>query len=125
MTMGGNYTDAKHYDKVITSYDKFRQLFGFRYSKYRKHAIEFSELHPNQQVLDLGCGTGINFLDIQNRLKGTGHITGIDISQPMIDEAVKKVKRNNWQNISLQIDDYTKCELPQVDRIISTYSLGS
>jgi ubiquinone/menaquinone biosynthesis C-methylase UbiE len=123
--MKDNYShSASNYDTVITTFDKFWSLFGFRYSKYRKHAIEFLQLHPGQSVLDLGCGTGINFSDLQKKLKGTGHITGIDISGSMIKEAQQKIFKNNWQNISLTIDDYTKCELPKVDKIISTYSLG-
>ncbi|QGZ40942.1 methyltransferase family protein [Pseudoduganella flava] len=42
---------------------------------------------PGAQVLDVGCGTGSTTLAIARQLAGTGHATGLDISEAMIDTA--------------------------------------
>jgi cyclopropane fatty-acyl-phospholipid synthase-like methyltransferase len=47
-------------------------------------------LEPNSRVLDVGCGTG---KPVSYRLAEVGHdVTGIDISQNMIDIASRQVK---------------------------------
>ncbi|KAE8153435.1 S-adenosyl-L-methionine-dependent methyltransferase [Aspergillus avenaceus] len=47
-------------------------------------------LEPSSRVLDVGCGTG---KPVSYRLAGAGHdVTGIDISQNMIDIASRQVK---------------------------------
>ena len=116
---------ARNYDKFIKTYAYLWKIFGFRYEQWREKTIQELNLKEGQTVIDLGCGTGLNFLHLEKKLGPSGHIYGVDISQAMLFEANKKITKNKWDNISLIKSDFNDFEFPgNVDAIISTYSIG-
>ena len=118
-------SSARHYDKFINLYTFLWRTFGFRYDQWRKQAIDELNLIKGQNVVDLGCGTGLNFLHLEKVLGPSGHIYGVDISPKMLGEANKKIDKNGWNNISLIKSDFNKFKFPEkVDAVISTYSIG-
>jgi len=54
-------------------------------------AIERASPVVGEQVLDIGCGCGGTTLEMTNLLGESGHILGVDISQPMLDLANSKI----------------------------------
>src|SRR5580658_11198839 len=40
---------------------------------------------PGERVLDIGCGTGATAIPFATAVAPNGHVTGIDISLPMLD----------------------------------------
>jgi len=117
--------NASSYDQFIKLYNGFWQIFGFRYEYWRRKAISELNLNEGQVVVDLGCGTGLNFPYFEKLVGNSGRIIGVDISNSMLAMAKKRIKKNNWKNISLFLDDMANYKIPQgVDAIISTYSLG-
>jgi SAM-dependent methyltransferase len=48
-------------------------------------------LRPGLHVLDLGCGTGADAIDIAQRVAPSGAVTGVDVSEAMIAEARRRV----------------------------------
>ena len=48
---------AKHYDFAVLLY----RLIGLRIATYRSHAVKMLRLKQGECVIDLGCGTGLNF----------------------------------------------------------------
>ena len=59
-------------------------------SPYRAQAIELLELVSTYRVLDVACGTGLNFMLIQKYLKNQGNLIGIDLSAKTLNLARKK-----------------------------------
>jgi trans-aconitate methyltransferase len=47
-------------------------------------------LRPGFHVLDLGCGTGVDAVDIARHVAPSGAVTGIDMSETMIAEARRR-----------------------------------
>lgn len=116
---------AVNYEKYIKLYNYFWQIFGFRYEQWRRKTIDALNPKEGHTVVDLGCGTGLNFLHLEKRVGSSGHIIGVDISNEMLAMSTKKIKKNNWRNISLINSDFNDYETPdKVDSIISTYSIG-
>ncbi len=70
-------------------------------SPYRVQAIALLELVSTSRVLDVACGTGLNFKPIQEYLKNQGDLIGIDLSVKTLNLARKRISRNNWKNIQL------------------------
>lgn len=57
-------------------------------------AVEMLHVHPDDHILEIGCGHGIAVSLIAPELK-TGSITAIDASKTMIDKARKRNETND------------------------------
>lgn len=66
-------------------------------------ALGIDALAPTagQQVLDIGCGTGLNFPLLQERIGAAGTIVGIDRSAGMLRQARRRAEARGWQNVIL------------------------
>jgi ubiquinone/menaquinone biosynthesis C-methylase UbiE len=99
-------------------------LIGFREMAYRRKAVEALALHRGDTVVEIGCGTGINF-PLLHRVVGTeGRIIGVDLTDAMLDQARQRVRKNGWSNVELVHRDAAAFAFPeQVDGVISTFAL--
>jgi ubiquinone/menaquinone biosynthesis C-methylase UbiE len=71
------------------------------YAAARARAIELLQLRPGAVVLDVACGTGMNFELVEQRIGPSGRLVGIDRSGRMLDRARSRVARYDWGNVSL------------------------
>lgn len=108
-----NGTKAEQ-DKAIRYYDNISNFYdiisNWYYRKARKYAITKLKLENGQTVLNLPCGTGVNFEYFQSYLKNSGLIIGIDLSEGMLTQAKRKIEKNNWTNIELISENATKID---------------
>ena len=125
--MGSESSITRIYGKRASHYDLYSKLFpliGFRMNSYRKSAIAELNLKPGDTVVDLACGTGLNFPYLQKAVGKEGRIIGVDISDAMLLEAGKKIKENGWSNMELVNCDVAEYKFPKdIDCIISTYAI--
>jgi SAM-dependent methyltransferase len=56
---------------------------------------------PGERVLDIGCGTGATAIPFAASVAPNGHVTGIDISLPMLDQARDNIAKAGADNITL------------------------
>lgn len=111
---------AKRYDFTANLY----YLLGFREWKYRKKAVAALALRPGDTVVEIGCGTGLNFGLFESAIGPDGKIIGIDLTDAMLDGAHARVAREGWSNVELVQCDAGQYEFPsKVDGIISTFAL--
>lgn len=91
----------------------------------RGRAVDRLELRPESQVLEIGCGTGLNFRYVLENLDRTsGRLVGLDFSEDMLARAEARRRRNGWANVSLVHDDATRMQLGQkFDAVLFAYSL--
>ncbi|MDV8024815.1 class I SAM-dependent methyltransferase [Rhodococcus sp. IEGM 1330] len=100
------------------------------YRAGREAAFELLNLPAGGHVLDLGCGTGLNFAGLQRMIGPTGSITGIDASPQMLEQARRRADRAGWTNVTLVAADATALthtdlrEHAPFDASISTYALS-
>ncbi|MFX1588174.1 MAG: class I SAM-dependent methyltransferase [Promethearchaeota archaeon] len=104
----------KSYNKIAASYYSHRDL-----NKFNGELDKFIELLPrNGHVLDVGCGAGIptgKYL-VSRGLK----VTGIDISDTMLEMARKNVPEADFINKDMNNLDFNENSF---DGIISVYAL--
>jgi ubiquinone/menaquinone biosynthesis C-methylase UbiE len=92
----------KWYDLVAPLYDR---AISSTYLPYRQVAVQTLHLQPGLTVMDIGCGTGLNFELIMSAIGTHGTLIGIDASTQMLDRARQKVHCKNWRNVHiLQLD---------------------
>ncbi|HBP88947.1 MAG TPA: methyltransferase type 11, partial [Nitrospiraceae bacterium] len=111
---------AKHYDVTANLY----YLIGFRELAYRKMAVQALKLEPGQTVVEVGCGTGLNFSLLQHEVGSTGRIIGIDFTDAMLEQAHQRVRKEGWLNVELIQTDAAAYPFPQlVNGILSTFAM--
>ncbi|GGC62758.1 methyltransferase domain-containing protein [Hoyosella rhizosphaerae] len=119
-----------------TASAQFYDAISFEWPVYgagREAALKLMRLRAGAKVLDMGCGTGLNFGHIQHRIGPDGWLVGVDLSSDMITQASRKAHVNEWSNVSLATADATRttaealCEAlggEKFDAAIATYSLS-
>jgi demethylmenaquinone methyltransferase/2-methoxy-6-polyprenyl-1,4-benzoquinol methylase len=96
-------------------------LLGFPIGRYRRLAVKGLALRPGDTVVEVGCGTGMNFPLLQTAVGPTGKIIGIDISEAMLKRAEKRIKNTGWNNVDLILSSAADYRFPDdVDGIIAT-----
>lgn len=103
------------------------------YRTGRRAAIEQLALEPGDQVLDLGCGTGLNFASISDAIGPGGRIVGVDASPHMLAQARRRADERGWRNVNLFRADATSLDRREVSRaftegradaVLATYALS-
>ena len=98
------------------------------YRRARVAAIAALDLSPGARVLDVCCGTGLNFPLLQERIGPAGRLVAVDASPRMLARAEERVDRAGWSNVELIEADVRR--LPSVvggdgfDAVIATYALS-
>ena len=111
---------AKHYDITANIY----YLIGFREWAYRKLAVSALSLTRGDTVVEIGCGTGLNFGLLEEFVGPEGNIIGVDLTDDMIAQAKKRVEENRWANVELVECDAGKYKFPDMaDGILSTFAI--
>ncbi len=114
--------NARNYDLAVKL---FYPLIGLHIAEYRRRAVEHLNLKPGDTVVDIGCGTGLCFPLLMNRIGPNGHLIGVDISSEMLSHANKKVEYAGWTNVQLIHSDIAKYEFPDgINGAISTGVFG-
>lgn len=112
---------AEHYDLALNLYG----LIGLRANAFRLRAIELMHLHPGDCVVDLGCGTGLSFAPIIERIGPKGRLIGVDLTPGMLSIARERVKRLGWENVELVEADISAYECPDgVNGVLAVGSFG-
>lgn len=91
---------TRYYDNISVFYDLVSNWY---YKKARNYAIGELKLKKGKTVLNVPCGTGVNFKYFQHYLDNSGSIIGVDLSKGMLDQAKRKIKDNGWDNIELDL----------------------
>jgi phosphatidylethanolamine/phosphatidyl-N-methylethanolamine N-methyltransferase len=86
---------ARVYENIAWFYDAF---FGPTLHPGRVQAIGRLRIAPGDRVLEVGVGTGINACLYPRDC----HVTGIDLSAPMLEKARERFARKGVENVRLQ-----------------------
>lgn len=114
---------APKYDLTVRLFNIFA-WFGFNISGWRRQAISALNLKPGDTVVDIGCGTGLNFPLLQQTVTSSGKIIGVDVSDAMLEQARQTIAANQWVNMQLVCADAAQYEFPsRVDAVVSAYTL--
>lgn len=94
----------------------------------RMAAVTALGLRPGARVLDLCCGTGLNFPLLQERVGSTGRLLGVDASPRMLTRAAERTRRAGWGNVELLEADVGRLtsvvQGRSFDAVIATYALS-
>jgi SAM-dependent methyltransferase len=87
----------EQYRDAAPGYDRHMR----RFARWQKAAVDHLELRSGDVVIDVACGTGLNFPLIQERIGPSGALVGIDLSPEMLGQARKLASSQRWSNVTL------------------------
>ena len=98
-------------------------IFDWVFAPGRRAAIQHLELKPTHSVLEVGIGTGLNL----PLYPPTCRLTGIDLSQEMLDKAVERVQTLAMPNVTLKVMDATSMDFAdgEFDSALATYTISA
>lgn len=111
---------ARHYDLAMWLY----RLAGVRIDRYRRLTMQGLSLQRGDTVVDLGCGTGLNFPLLQEAVQQEGRIIGVDLTDAMLERAEKRIRHAGWKNVELVQADLAQYQFPSsIAGILSTWAI--
>jgi len=112
---------AKHYNFTTVLF----RLIGLRMKSYRLLVIKKLSLQRGNCVIELGCGTGLNFPFLMEQIGLEGRLIGVDLTRGMLDIAQVRVERSGWKNVELIQSDIAAYVFPEgVNSVLSTGVFG-
>jgi demethylmenaquinone methyltransferase/2-methoxy-6-polyprenyl-1,4-benzoquinol methylase len=126
--MSGDFTTREEirqaYDKCAWIYEfavHCCYLLGFPIGRYRQLVVEALSARPGDTIVEIGCGTGMNFALLEEKIGAEGRIIGVDISGAMLERATKRIGSTGWKNVELIHSSAASYSFPErVDGIIAT-----
>jgi ubiquinone/menaquinone biosynthesis C-methylase UbiE len=77
---------------------------------WKKLILDPLRLTPTSKVLDIGCGMGTDAIEVAERVP-EGHVTGVDFSESLIAEAIRRTQGRNLP-VTFLTGDAQSLELP-------------
>jgi S-adenosylmethionine-diacylgycerolhomoserine-N-methlytransferase len=109
------------YQPQSARYDSFREQL----LRGRRELIDSLPLPIGAHLVDMGGGTGKSIEWLEPRLHDLSSVTIVDLCEPLLRIARRRVATHGWDNVSVVRADVTSYKPPsgQVDAIIFSYSL--
>jgi len=108
---------------IARSYDMNNRVHSFgRDQAWRRKVVSLCEITPNDDVLDVACGTG----DLTEALAAAGpaSITGLDFTSAMLEIARIKAERRQARIITYMQGDAMKLPQPDESMDVVTIAFG-
>lgn len=111
------------FDRIAPDYDRLNHIMSLNIDKgWRRKAVkEVADTGNPLQVLDIACGTGDFTIEIARKLAEGSKVTGIDLSEGMMQVGREKMSKAGVTEEMVQGD----CEdLPYPDNSFDRISVG-
>lgn len=123
-----NESTTAQRDGVLRYYRFHARIYDltrWTYLRGRGAAVRALELRAGESVLEIGCGTGLNFGRILRGIGPDGQLTGIDLSADMLERARRRCERRGWGNAELLEANAETFDLGKTfDKVYAAYSLS-
>jgi SAM-dependent methyltransferase len=96
------------YRRMAPGYE-IRTMSGDR---WRHELVARLAPRRGETILDVGCGTGRNFQQIQHGVGPAGRLIGIEPSSEMLAQALARVRSRGWTNVELILAGAEEAVIP-------------
>lgn len=98
-------------------------LFDWIFHPGRVAAVKLLDIQPDERILEVGIGTGLNLLLYPPRCR----LTGIDLSEKMLEKAQAKIEELGLESATLKVMDAAAMDFgdSEFDRALATYVISA
>jgi O-methyltransferase / aklanonic acid methyltransferase len=122
-----NVTERKHevagiFGRAASTYDQVGPRF---FSHFGRRLVTLAQIPGGAKVLDVATGRGAVLFSAAEVVGPQGHVTGIDLSEMMIQENREAIKRLGLQNIETREMDAEYLEFPDAsfDCVLCSFAI--
>src|ERR1700724_3038479 len=90
------------WDKASSYYEKF---WRDQLKPAQELLLKMAGLQRGEKVLDVACGTGLVSFEASVKVGGSGSVTGTDISDKMIAEALAQTKEKQIRFVRMDAEE--------------------
>jgi O-methyltransferase/aklanonic acid methyltransferase len=110
------------FDGAAAEYDRTGPSL---FTEFGARLVERLPLETGARVLDVATGKGAVLLPAARRVGPDGHVTGVDLSAPMLDEAARAARDAGLANVDLLKMDAERLDFPDqsFDVVVCAFAL--
>jgi len=110
------------FDEASHKFDKIGTPF---FKHYGELMVGFSDINPNDCILDIACGTGTVTFPVAAQLSEKGSIHAIDIASKMVEQCKLQMDPAIHQNIHFRVMDAEHLEFADCsfDKVMCSFGL--
>lgn len=118
---------ALEYKQIKRAYAVMSPMYDLLFDKIfhpgRVAAVQLLGIKPNDLMLEVGIGTGLNLPLYPRHCR----LVGIDLSRQMLKKAEEKVREYEMKDVVLKVMDASKLEFPDehFDHVLATYVISA
>jgi SAM-dependent methyltransferase len=92
-------------DRAGETWTTFQERLDALFEPLTALALDAAAPASGEHVIDIGCGCGATVLALADRVGPTGHILGVDVSQPMSARARQRIANAAINNAEVVVSD--------------------
>jgi ubiquinone/menaquinone biosynthesis C-methylase UbiE len=118
-------TQRKDWNRVSSAWEKWDAWIDAGFESCNRHLVDRARLEPGHYVLDLGSGTGYPAIPAAERVGTSGHVTGIDLAEEMLEVARRKAAMLGLKHVTFRQADVASLsfEAGRFDAVTSRFCL--
>jgi demethylmenaquinone methyltransferase/2-methoxy-6-polyprenyl-1,4-benzoquinol methylase len=112
--------------KVFTDWaPRYDATHAWRTLKRREARLALG-VQPGDRVIEIACGTGLNFPHLRQLVGDLGQLVGVDLTPAMLEVARESASRNGWKNVEVREADAADLPFPAAsfDKAFCAFALN-
>ncbi len=117
---------AEQVRKAFTDWaPRYDATHGWRLLKRRQARLAL-DVQPGDRVLEIACGTGLNFPHLRQLAGERGSVVGVDLTPAMLDIARRQIVNQGWLNVEVREADAARLPFPEAsfDKAFCAFALN-
>lgn len=114
--VAGNAAQIAYWnDRAAVTWTTFQEQIDTLFAPLTAVALDAAAPAAGERVIDVGCGCGATVLGLTHRVGPTGHVLGLDVSEPMLARARDRIAAQELRNAGVTICDAATYAFPRND----------
>ena len=112
----GNAAQIAYWNaRAAVTWTTFQERIDDLLAPFAAIAMDAAAPAPGERAIDVGCGCGATVLELARRVAPSGHVLGVDVSEPMSARARERIAEAHLTNAEVLVHDAATYAFPRGD----------